>query len=110
MYLISKSYKLSSEFGVFDNERNKINYYQIQEWLDRCLIETKDPYFKKIIIQYNNLIKRMSTDNEKALAITNMIAEDENYWQSAFLFSNYFKDVKWHTIHRFFTELSVKLN
>ena len=52
------------------------------------------------------------SDNKKALAVTDLIAL-KDYWQSAFnnieRFEDVYKDVKWHTIYRFFIELKQKL-
>ncbi|MDH8700939.1 hypothetical protein M2138_000273 [Dysgonomonadaceae bacterium PH5-43] len=113
--------------GIFDSRKHKIDYYQIQEWLDLCIDKKEKSFLNTIIQQYLNLVKKMTTDNKTALAITNLIAENKNhcqsayifkkeidenknYSQSAYIFSKHFKDVKWHTIHRFFTELANKLN
>ncbi len=96
--------------GIFNPEKHIIDYYDIQEWLSLCIENTEKSFLNTIIRQYLNLLKKMTTDNQKALLFTNLIADNENYWQSAYLFSEHFKDVKWHTIHRFFTELSKELN
>ncbi len=92
--------------GIFDSETHKINYYQIQQWLSTCIDKVEKSFLKTIIQQYLNLIKKMATDNEKALAFTDLIAKNENYWQSAYIFSEHFNNLKWHTIHRFLTELA----
>lgn len=96
--------------NIFNPKKHKIDYYRIQEWLKLCLQKNSNLLLNSIIHQYLNFIKKMTTDNEKALAVTNLIAENENYWQSAHIFSEHFKDIKWHTIHRFFTELADRLN
>lgn len=72
------------EKGIFDSKKHKIDYYQIQKWLDLCVDKTDNPFLKTIIQQYLNLVKRITTDNDKALAITNLIAENENYWKKAY--------------------------
>lgn len=95
---------------VFNPEKHIINYYQIQEWLNLCIDKKDHSFLNTIIQQYLNLLEKMTTDNEKALAITDLIANNENYWKSTYVFSEYFKDVKWHTIHRFFKELAEKFN
>ncbi|MCO5261043.1 MAG: PD-(D/E)XK nuclease family protein [Crocinitomicaceae bacterium] len=97
------------ERNKFITEKHIINYYQIQEWLSLCIENTEKSFLKTIIQQYLNLIKKMTTDNKRALELTDLISISENYWESAYIFSEYFKDIKWHTIHRFFTELSEKL-
>lgn len=100
------------ERGLFDPSKHKINYYQIQDWLRWCIVKNKKPFFNTIIKQYLNLIKRITSDNKKALAVTDLIAQ-KDYWQSAFnnieRFEDVYKDVKWHTIDRFFIELKQKL-
>lgn len=96
--------------GVFNPEKHIIDYYDIQEWLSLCIENTEKSFLNTIIRQYLNLLKKMTTDNQKALLLTNLIANNENNWQSAYLFSEHLKDVKWHTIHRFFAELSEELN
>lgn len=99
-----------SEDGVFDSKKHVVNYHDIQSWLEKCLEIKADPFLISIIQQYLNLVKRMTTDNKKVLKITNLIADNEGYWESAYEFFKYFKDVKWHAIHRFFTELGKELN
>ncbi|RZK27291.1 MAG: hypothetical protein EOO43_00080 [Flavobacterium sp.] len=94
---------------VFDPSKHKIDYYKIQAWLRLCITENVNSFLNTIIQQYLNLIIRMTADDKRALEITNLIAENENYYQSAHLFSTYFQHIKWHTIHRFFTKLSDKL-
>lgn len=98
------------EKGIFNSEKHTIDYYQIQKWLSLCIANGEKSFLNTIIRQYLNLLKKMTTDNERTLALTDLIANNENYWQSAYIFSENFKDVKWHTIHRFFTELAEKLN
>lgn len=95
--------------GIFNPEKHIINYYQIQEWLSLCIENKEKSFLNTIIQQYLNLLKKMTTDNERALELTDLIAKNENYWESAYIFSEHFKDIKWHTIHRFFAELSEKL-
>jgi len=94
------------EKGIFNSKEHKIDYYKIQEWLDLCIDKENDSFLNTIIKQYLNLIKKMTTDNKKALEITDLIAENERNWQSAFVFSEQIQNVKWHTIHRFFSELA----
>src|SRR5690606_2277664 len=93
----------------FNSEKHTINYYQIQEWLSLCIENTEKSFLNTIIQQYLNLLKKMTTDNKRALELTDLIANDENYWKSAYIFSEHFKDIKWHTIHRFFTSLAEEL-
>lgn len=95
---------------IFDPQKNCIDYYKIQTWLEQCILITKNSFFKEIIEQYLILIKNMTTDNKRAIEITDLIAKNENYWESAYAYSKHFKDVKWHTIHRFFTDLSKTFN
>lgn len=95
--------------GVFNSEKHTIDYYKIQKWLSLCIEKVEKPFLKTIIQQYLNLLKKMTTDNEKTLALVDLIADNENYWQSAYIFSEHFKDLKWHTIHRFYTELAIEL-
>lgn len=91
----------------FISEKHVLNYYDIQKWLGKCIkMSVKNSFLATIITQYLNLIKRMTADNDKVLEIIDLIAENQDYWRSAYIFSKYFKDIKWHTIHRFFTELS----
>lgn len=97
-----------AERGVFDSRKHKITYYQIQEWLTLCLENREELFLTKIIQQYLNLIIKMTTDNEKALAITNLISSNEKHMQSAYTLFEYFKHVKWHTIHLFFTKLKTE--
>lgn len=97
----------------FDPTKHKINYYKIQEWLQSCFKQNEKSFLSEIIQQYLNLIKRITTDNKRVLAITDLIAENENYWQIALnnidSFKDVYRDIKWHTIHRFFTELTHEL-
>ncbi len=98
------------ERGVFDPEKHKIDYYQIQQWLGWCADKGTDPFLNSMIRQYLDLVKKMTSDNGKALAVINLIAENENYWQDAHrrpeCFADVFNDVQWHAIHRFFTRLA----
>ncbi len=98
------------EKGIFNSKEHIIDYYQIQEWLDSCIIAENKSYLKESIKQYLNLIIEMTTNNEKALKVTNLIAENENHWQSAYIFSEHLKNIKWHTVHRFFTELTKRIS
>lgn len=96
------------ERGVFDSEIHIIDYYQIQKWLSLC-IDTEKSFLNTIIQQYLTLLKNMTTDNEKTLELVNLLATDEDYCQSAYVFSKHLNDVKWHVIHRFFIDLAKKL-
>ncbi|WP_225581999.1 PD-(D/E)XK nuclease family protein [Myroides odoratimimus] len=95
---------------VFNINNNCINYYLIQNWLENCLPHVNNSFLQEIIEQYLTLIKNMTTDNKRAIEITNLIAENDKYWESAYTYSKHLKDIKWHTIHRFFTELSNNFN
>ncbi len=95
---------------IFDPNNNIINYYHIQEWLQLCLSELHESFLKTIINQYLNIVKKMTTDNKKALLITDLMAENHTFNESAFELFKHFKDIKWHTIHRFFNELSEKFH
>lgn len=94
--------------GIFNSEIHTIDYYQIQRWLSLCIDKVDKSFLNTIIQQYLNLLKKMTTDNEKTLELLNLIGKNENYLQSAYVFSKHLNDVKWHTIHRFFTELTEK--
>lgn len=95
---------------VFNTNDNCIDYYMIQNWLEHCLVNVTNAFLKEIIKQYLILIKNMTTDNKRALEVTNLIADNEQYWESAYIYSTHFKDIKWHTIHRFFTELAKRFD
>lgn len=97
---------------VFDPSKHKIDYYQIQDWLRLCIGQNQNSFLNTIIEQYLALVKRITSDNNKALAVTDLIAQKEN-WKIAFnninSFEDVYKDVKWHTIHRFFAELNQRI-
>lgn len=82
----------------------------IPKWLEQCKEAARNEFLKTIIEQYRSIVIKIASDNEKALKITNLIAENENYWQYAARISpEQLKHVKWHTVHRFFKELKEEL-
>jgi len=111
MYYLTLHNKPPSEESVKDLVKRKIpvtviNYHDhVQKWLHSCIEKTNDDFLKKIIQQYLNLIIKVAGDTQKGLAITNLIAENEN-WKNAYDLFPQFENVKWHIIHRFFTELA----
>lgn len=92
--------------GIFIPEKHILNYYHIQDWLNLCFKKDENTFLNTIINQYLNLVKKMTTDNETVMKITNLIAENKDYTIDTFLLMSHFNDIKWHTIHRFFSELS----
>ena len=83
----------------------------IPKWLELCKNAAKNEFLKTIIEQYRSFVIEIASDNDKALEITNLIAENENYWKYAENIPlEQLKHVKWHTVHRFFKELKDKLN
>jgi len=109
-------YKTPSEesIGILNNPENKgilktIGYDKIQEWLKLCLKEENvQSTVKDFIQQYLKFIIKMSHDSKKALEVTDLLAKNNN-WQSIWCLCEQFKHVKWHTVHRFFTELEKSL-
>lgn len=92
----------------FNPKEHIIKYHKIQDWLRLCLGKTEDEFLKTIIQQYLNLIIKMINDDKIARELTNLIAIDNN-WKSTMCLQNNFRHIKWHTIDRFWNELTENL-
>ena len=97
------------DFEVFNPEKHKISYHKIQDWLAECLKKGGNEFLKTIIQQYLNLITKMINDDKTARELTDLISKNDN-WKNAMCLQNNFIHIKWHTIHRLFTELAESLN
>lgn len=105
-----ETYRHLKSIGKFDPENHCIGYHDfIQDWLKKCILIEKDESLKGIIEKYKKFIAKMTNDNKLALEFTDFIAENDN-WESAWRYHDNFKHVKWHTIHRFFSELKIKFD
>lgn len=93
---------------IFNPKEHVIKYHKIQDWLRLCLGKTEDEFLKTIIQQYLNLIIKMINDDKIARELTNLIAIDNN-WKSTMCLQNNFRHIKWHTIDRFWNELTENL-
>lgn len=104
--------------GKYENLENMngktIDYeHEIQSWLSLCLQECiAQPFLRESIIQYINLIKRMTNDNtniEERIEIRNLISSSFETMSSTRLLIENFKHVKWHTTWDFWNELCAEL-
>ncbi len=87
--------------------------HEIQNWLNLCLQECIfQPFLRESIIQYINLIKKMTNDNtdiQERIEIKNLIASSNETMLSTKLLIENFKHVKWHTVFDFWNELANEL-
>ncbi len=103
------------KYETIENLNGKtIDYeHEIQNWLELCLQECiSQPFLRESIIQYINLIKKMTNDNtniQERIEIRNLIASTNENMSSAKLLIENFKHVKWHTVFDFWNELVAEL-
>lgn len=94
----------------------KIDYRtEIQDWLEACADVTKEPFLKKCIEQYRDLVIKITNNVKRAQYLHKLIGKkieknlltdtDFKYIQTMIDFPH----VKWHTIADFWNELSETL-
>lgn len=87
--------------------------HEIQTWLECCLSYcVSDPFLRESILQYINLIKKMTHDNtdfQQRLDIKRLIGQSGENMAGAKLLMDNFKHVKWHTAWEFWNRLSTEL-
>lgn len=90
---------------------------QVQLWLEGCLKVTNDNHLKSAIEQYRGLLHHLTNDIKLTMKLKELISANRvaawEFLQKDITDANLLKQqmihVKWHTVHEFWHELSIKL-